>query len=248
MMKHRHWKAWFGVGLVALSAALYGLHYTLFHDSHYIFSYLVLHVAFVPIEVLLATLIIHKLLEMHEKQALMNKMNMAIGVFFSEIGSELLTRCQKFDMDSGLVRGNLIVRNDWSEGRFAELIKRFGSQNLKLDCRQGDLPGLREFLLGKRQMLLRLLENPNLLEHEQFTDLLWAVFHLTEELAARKDIHNLTEPDCVHLAGDVKRAYTHLITGWLSYMMHLKKGYPYLFSLAVRTNPFDDDASPEVVQ
>jgi len=29
-------------------------------------------------------------------------------------------------------------------------------------------------------------------------------------------------------------------------MAHLKKDYPYLFHLAVRTNPFDPKATPEV--
>jgi hypothetical protein len=40
-------------------------------------------------------------------------------------------------------------------------------------------------LLSKRDFLVALMENPNLLEHESFTDLLWAVFHLVEELAVR---------------------------------------------------------------
>jgi hypothetical protein len=30
-------------------------------------------------------------------------------------------------------------------------------------------------------------------------------------------------------------------------MKHLQDNYPYLFSLAMRTNPFDPKASPEVV-
>ena len=34
-----------------------------------------------------------------------------------------------------------------------------------------------------------------------------------------------------------------LIAEWLAYMRHLKKNYPYLFSLALRTNPFDPQAS-----
>jgi hypothetical protein len=37
-----------------------------------------------------------------------------------------------------------------------------------------------------------------------------------------------------------------LVTEWLSYMRHLSDSYPYLFSLAMRTNPFDPQASPEV--
>ena len=37
-----------------------------------------------------------------------------------------------------------------------------------------------------------------------------------------------------------------LIKEWLVYLQHLKREYPYLFSLAVRTNPFDPGASVEV--
>jgi hypothetical protein len=41
--------------------------------------------------------------------------------------------------------------------------------------------------------------------------------------------------------------YELLAAQWLAYMKHLRDNYPYLFSLAIRTNPFDPDASPEVV-
>jgi hypothetical protein len=36
------------------------------------------------------------------------------------------------------------------------------------------------------------------------------------------------------------------VSGWLDYVRHLKDGYPYLFSLAMRTNPLDETASPVV--
>jgi len=96
--------------------------------------------------------------------------------------------------------------------------------------------------------LLGLLENPNLLEHESFTNLLWAVFHLTDELAHRSDLVKLPDTDYQHLAGDMKRVYHQLIIQWLNYMKHLKQDYPYLFSLAMRTNPFDINASVVVKQ
>jgi len=35
-----------------------------------------------------------------------------------------------------------------------------------------------------------------------------------------------------------------LVRQWLAYMKYLKNFYPYLFSLAMRTNPFDQHASP----
>jgi hypothetical protein len=88
------------------------------------------------------------------------------------------------------------------------------------------------------------LENPNLLEHETFTKLLWAIFHLLEELAYRDDFRSLPKEDYGHLAYDIKRAYVLLSQQWLDYMKHLKENYPFLFHLAMRTNPFDQNASP----
>ena len=73
-----------------------------------------------------------------------------------------------------------------------------------------------------------------------------AVFHLTEELGGREDLRQLPDTDYQHLAGDIKRAYVLLVHQWLDYMKYLKDNYPYLFSLAMRANPFDQDASPIV--
>lgn len=87
---------------------------------------------------------------------------------------------------------------------------------------------------------------PNLLEHESFTELLRAVCHLTQELSHRKDLIELPDTDYEHLAGDIKRAYVLLVHEWVDYMKYLKDNYPYFFSLAMRTNPFDQDASPIV--
>jgi hypothetical protein len=50
----------------------------------------------------------------------------------------------------------------------------------------------------------------------------------------------------MHLGGDIKRALGRLLGEWVDYMHHLKVEYPYLFSLAVRTNPFNPDAKVEV--
>jgi hypothetical protein len=62
----------------------------------------------------------------------------------------------------------------------------------------------------------------------------------------REDLAHLPSSDVAHLAGDVRRVYALLVRHWLDYMKYLKENYPYLFSLAMRTNPFDDTATPTV--
>jgi hypothetical protein len=245
-MRRRHWEIKFALFLMSLSAAVYGVHYLLFHNQQDILSNFLLFSAFVPVDVLLVVLIVHRLLAIHEKQAILTKLNMAIGVFYSEMGGGLLRRFRSFDLDVDSLTRDLVRDNDWTPQRFAALMKKYSRHEMKVDCRQGDLARLREFMLDKRAFLLGLLANPNLLEHDSFTDVLWAVFHLTEELASRADVGGLPQADCEHLAGDIKRAYGRLIVSWLTYMLHLKDNYPYLFSLAVRTNPFDPEADPVV--
>jgi hypothetical protein len=200
----------------------------------------------VPIEVLLVTLIIHRLLHEREKRAKLKKLNMVIGAFFSETGTELLERLIAFDDSFENVRPDLIPGLDWRQADFQRIKKELEGYDFDIQSRNSDLAGLRYFLVNQRAFLLRLLENPAILEHDKFTELLWAVFHLTEELARRTDVDKLPKTDYEHLSGDMKRAYVLLIREWIDYMNHLRIDYPYLFSLAVRTNPFDPDAAPEV--
>ncbi len=241
-----NWQVLLGLSLIALSALVYFIHYLIFRDAHHIFIYLIGDIAFVFLEVFLVTLILHQLLRYREKKAMLNKLNMVIGAFFSEVGGELLKIFINFDTNSSEITQNLIVTNESFEKEFLKICKSVEDHTYNIDSKRGDLENIRNFLEEKRQFLLNLLENPNLLEHESFTNLLWAVFHLTEELTLRRSLNGLPETDYQHLAGDMKRAYHLLIVEWLNYMKHLKTDYPYLFSLAVRTNPFDVNASVEV--
>lgn len=246
-MKRPGWKVALGVSLVVLSAALYLLHYAFFRDAHHILIYLLGDVAFLPIEVLLVTLVVHQILTEREKRILLKKLNMVIGAFFSEVGTRLLREFVAIDR-AGAPKCEMLGAGTWRDRDIKKLVTYFGACEYAAIPTAADLARLRETLSRERGFLLALLENPNLLEHESFTNMLWAVFHLAEELEARGDFSGLPAPDLKHIEGDIKRAYTALAVEWLHYMEHLRGNYPYLFSLAVRTNPFDRSASVVVTE
>lgn len=186
------------------------------------------------------------MLSKRENKSRLEKLNMIIGVFYSGVGTRLLIDFSKFDPQLDAIRKELIVTNDWSEREFSKIEKMLQTYQYAIEIHLFDLENLKAFLLGQRDFLLRLLENPSLLEHESFTQLLLAVFHLTEELVCRDRLKDLPESDIAHIRGDIRRAYALLVKEWLYYMKYLKNQYPYLFSLALRTNPFDQGASPIV--
>jgi hypothetical protein len=246
MKKVFSWQVKLGISLVFASAAIYFVHYLIFHDAHHIFIYMVGDIAFVPIEVLLVTVIIHRLLSIREKRALLQKLNMVIGVFFAEAGTRMLREFARMDPGLQQVGDTLKMTTRWTDGDFARVRERLRGYSYDVEPSREGLAWLKGFFEGKREVILRLLENPNLLEHESFTDMLWAVVHLAEELDHREAVPSLPDSDVDHLGGDIKRAYSRLVMQWLDYMQHLRSDYPYLFSLAIRTNPFVPGAKAEV--
>jgi len=173
---------------------------------------------------------------------------MVIGAFFSDVGTELLRSFAQFDCSAASLSKQLILSNSWQDEDFIKVKNNLQKEHFNIQADKSDLLRLKEYLNQKHDYLLRLLENPNLLEHESFSNLLWAVFHLNEELALRGDLMVLAKSDYAHLKGDVNRVYIALIAQWLDYMQHLNSDHPYLFSLGMRTNPFNPDARVEIIE
>ena len=237
------WEMRLGIVLVLSSVFIYTFKYLVLGDLTGTYAFIFHAIGFLPINVLLVTIILNRLLAHRAKQDKLQKMNMVIGTFFSETGMELLTQFAKADPDLAEIRQDLSITDRCSIESFENIRQKLQVRRHQLDIERIDLPYLRVFLQDKRGFLLRLLENPVLLENDAFTDLMRAVFHLTEELGQRESFGGLPSSDMKHLAVDVQRAYDTMIPTWLNYMTYLKEHYPYLFSLAVRMNPFDEKAS-----
>jgi hypothetical protein len=243
MNEDTRWKLIAGTGLVILSIVLFTAHYLIFQDEHHLFIFFLGDIAFIPIEVLIVTLIIDQMLESREKQRKMEKLNMVIGTFFSTFGTPLLVRLSGVDDRIGTVKERLVVTNNWNMAMFQDMQKCLDEYTCSVSLARIDLEDFRRFLIGHEEFLLRLVENPMVFEHESFADLILAINHLIEEMKARGDLSQLPPSDRSHLTTDIQRAYSQLIREWIKYMEYLKNHYPYLFSLAMRKNPFDESAS-----
>ncbi|HYC20648.1 MAG TPA: hypothetical protein VEF35_08560 [Candidatus Bathyarchaeia archaeon] len=94
-----------------------------------------------------------------------------------------------------------MVKGSWTSRNFADASLRIRNHEYNLFFEKGDpkalhfLENLRNFLISERTFLLRLLENPNLLEQEAFIEQLWAVFHVADELQYRVDLAHLPGGD-----------------------------------------------------
>lgn len=231
--------------MVLVSSVLYGIDFLIFGRAGEIGFSMLGNLAFLPVYVLFVTLMIEQILKRRERESLRQKLNMVVGVFFSEVGVPLLKSCREFVRESPELMGLLKVSTQWQTADYQRCLAYLKQHEIHVDSRNGNLAALREFIVSRRSFMLGLLENQNLLEHGEFTDLIWAVFHLLEELQARHSLTDLPPNDLDHLSGDIKRAYSNLLRVWVVYMQHLQRDYPYLFSLAVRLNPMIPGAHAE---
>lgn len=235
--------------LLAGGAVLYAIRWALFPAAplhNEMWRFLIGDIAFLFLQVAIVTLVIDGMLRRRERQLMKHKLNMVIGAFFSEIGTSLLGRVAVTDLALEEVRDDLLPKQHWTEADYAAAKAALEAHHAKIDISACDLYELKDMLEEEKRFVLGLLGNQALLEHEEFSELLWAVTHLAEELAVRESLDDLPAPDRIHITGDVKRVFTLLIHEWLEYVRHLQLQYPYLFSLAVRTNPLDPEAKAEV--
>jgi hypothetical protein len=242
-MKRPHGTLTLLLSLAAISAMTYVLQLFLFDAPRDTAFYLIQDLAFLPLQVIIVSLFLNRYISEREKRERLRKMNMAINAFFSEAGTETLLYMKQFVQtqdDAGTV---LRIAGAWKSQDFDKAIRIVAQREVRIDIHAGDLNRLKALLAEKRTFLLAMLENANLLEHDAFTDMLWAVFHIMDELSARPTLEGLPANDLEHLAIDIRRSYSRLLKEWLEYMKHLQVDYPYLFSLAIRRNPFDDARS-----
>ena len=223
------------LGLIGLSVVLHIVHVIIFHDPHHMLMFLMGDIAFIPLEVFLVSLVIDRFIERREHQKQMSKSHMLVGLFYQELGSALLKKIVSWDKDSSFSGAD--VNAHWGKGEYDGLKAELAGHSYKIEKGLVDFDSLYSLIDVKQQLIIGLITNPVLGEHESFSDSLLSVFHLLEELTQR-DLSALTDDDISHLKVDIERVYRSLSLGWTEYMAYLQKDYPFLFASAVRTNPF----------
>lgn len=247
MDSHKKWKIKFSILMVILIIIIYGSNYLVLGDGEHIISYVWTHLGFIPVDILVVAFLLDEIIERKEKEAILEKLDMLMSTFFSEVGNELISQlssANKYKTNTEYLKS---IKN-WDDKDYENKLKELKNAtidfqaDIPLEDREEFLRNLSDLLVSKREFIINLINNPNLLEKEEFTGLINAILHLDEELEHRKDLSLVTDADFAHLNGDMHRVYNKLIHEWVYYLRYLNKHYPYMIALIIRTNPFDEDA------
>ena len=247
MSKRLSWKAKFSILMVILIIIIYGSNYLVFGDAEHIISYIWTHLGFIPVDILIVAFLLDEIIDRKEKEAMIEKLDMLTSTFFSELGNDLIKQLSSVN-EYKASTANLKSIKNWDEADFDNALKELNNKDIEFkadvspDKREEFLNDLKTLLSGKREFIINLINNPNLIEKEEFASLINAILHLDEELEHRSDLALVNDADFNHLNGDMNRVYNKLIKGWIYYLKYLYKNHPYMIALIIRINPFDEDA------
>ncbi len=231
-------KTIFIVALLIISALFFVLQLVFYHNMQEGMFLFFQDLWFLPIHVIIVTFILDRFIALREKKEKLERLNILINDFFNEAGREILKEANGFIYNMDEIKDIFAITGHWKEEDFKKAVAAIDKQSITARISPAHLPALKAVLNDKKKNILAMVENPSLLEHDRFTEMLFALYHLADELNAREDLSSLPAADLEHLSLDLKRAYRYLCVEWLYFNQYIKKKYPYLFSLALRRNPF----------
>lgn len=211
--------------LALLSVLIYGIQIMLFHDPKTTGFYFLQDMAFMPLTVLIATILIGSLLQRYERKEMIERTRLLTSTFFTEVGEDLL---QPLILSASCYDEvvELLKSKAYSE---KEVKQRIRDMHLKVRLTPELIQSIKN-LLEEHQMFMTITaSNPILLEHEKYTDMLWALFHLKDEIRMR-GTENLSEESMQHLELDSKRVLELLLLNWVDHTRYVKKEYPYFYA------------------
>jgi len=223
--------------LFVTSAVIYFIQFEVFHDPDTSAFYMLQDWAFLPVQIAIVTIAVGMIVNEREKRQRLSRTRTLASSFFRDFGTDLISAMIKYADPSPSLSCLAFIDHSWTSRDYIQASAGLKATELTTHCTADDLLALKPLLLSKKADLQAIASNSALLEHEDFTDMLWAIFHLTDELIMRGSLENQSAADMAHLNVDAERALRGLLSNWLCHIEHISTAYPYLYLLELEKNP-----------
>ena len=90
MESHNKWKIKFSIIMVIAIIVIYGSNILILKDPEHVISYIWTHFGFIPVDILIVAFLLDEIISKKEKETMMEKLDMIMSTFFSEIGNDLI--------------------------------------------------------------------------------------------------------------------------------------------------------------
>ena len=211
--------------LIAVSIVIYGLQILIFRDHQTTFFYILQDLAFMPVTIAIATLVVGELMNNKEKKERMVKTRMLTSTFYTEFGGQLMGLLLTGVQNAEELQAQKYLQAK-TEDEVKELQKKIREQEIIYRLDQNIYDTAMELITAHKEKMLILAASPMLEDHESFTKLLWGIFHLMDEYRLRGSYKNLSAHSIEHMSEDMGRLTKELIYNAIANALYLRQTYP----------------------
>lgn len=216
--------------LIGLSALIYIAQILIFHDLHTTAFYIFQDLAFVPISIAITVVAVGAIMDEHEKRDTARKTAMLKSTFFSELGGIMMDAfLQSVRCDEKL----LAIITDQEASSLEKKHEMINEMKVELDFNKELYTVITHIVEANKTQLLVISSNPLLLEQECFTQLLWSIFHISDEFRLRGPYDHLGNGDRAHMKKDFTETFKLLLLSYADNNAYLKHQYPSYYHAAL---------------
>lgn len=208
-----------------ISACIYGLQILLFHDLRNTEFYILQDLAFIPISIAITTIVVGNIVDGRARKEAAEKAGMLRSVFFTDMGHTLIKRL------SAVSDAPTLSCQD-ADMRVSEQQDKIRSCTVTVHSDQETYEFLRSFLQEKKQDLIILTGNNQLMDQDDFTQMLSGLFHLMDEFELRGSYDDLTADDRSHMDEDFAKVLVLLEINSAANSAFQRKHFPNFYQKA----------------
>lgn len=208
-----------------ISVCIYGLQILLFHDLRNTEFYILQDLAFIPISIAITTVVVGNIMDSRSKKEAAEKAGMLRSVFFSDIGRTLIAKLNSISESS-------IVTCLEEDATIQEKQDRIRSCSVKVDADGKTYEYIRSFLNDKKHDLITLSGNNDLMDQDDFTQMLGGIFHLLDEFELRGSFDELNTEDISHMNDDFAKVLVLLAVNSAANAEFQQKNFPDFYRKA----------------
>ena len=152
MSERLSWKAKFSILMIILIIIIYGSNYLVLGDAEHIISYIWTHLGFIPVDILIVAFLLDEIIERKEKEAMLEKLDMLMSTFFSEVGNDLINQLSTVNKYKASTENLKSIKN-WNDADYENKLNELKNSNV--DFSAMDIP------LEKREEFFKDLNEKN---------------------------------------------------------------------------------------
>lgn len=218
--------------LIGISVIIYALQIIIFDDKRTTAFYIFQDLAFMPITIAIATLVVGDLMSRREQKEQREKTRMLTSSFFTQMGADLLDIMMRGSSKADNLT-HLMLTPTKDDKDVQRVQSQLQSADLGFTLSADVYDESMDIILRSRLALLTLSSNPLLLEHECFTEMLWGIFHLSDEFRLRGKYNELDKEGREHMEDDFEKVFRLLLVNRVANLQYLQKTYPNYYSASL---------------